>query len=251
MDPVEAAKNFRHLAEEGAEGAARLLRRGRLHAYVGIDGRRRENKKTVVTSYLAHHQGMTLVALANVLAEGSADTVKRFHADPRVKATELLLQERVPRQAPVIQPRPPEETRGGPPPLAARRRAATGRRTRRTRTRRSSRTAPTWRSSRTRGGGASLWKDRAVTQRTRRATRAASSSTCATSTRCIVWSAAWQPVGSEPDDYQVELLAEKVVIRRRDEEIETRLEIAVSPEDDAEVRRVALTTGATARGRSS
>ena len=39
----------------------------------------------------------------------------------------------------------------------------------------------------------------------------------------------------------MEFLAEKVVISRRDHEIDSRLEIAVSPEDDAEVRRVSLT----------
>ena len=52
---------------------------------------------------------MTLVAIADVLLDDVM--VRRFHADPRVKATELLLQERVPREAPVIEPRPPEETR--------------------------------------------------------------------------------------------------------------------------------------------
>ena len=46
-------------------------------------------------TYLAHHAGMTLVALANALI--GDPMVERFHADPRVQATELLLQERVPR----------------------------------------------------------------------------------------------------------------------------------------------------------
>ena len=36
--------------------------------------------------------------------------VKRFHADPRVQATELLLQERVPREAILAEPRPAEST---------------------------------------------------------------------------------------------------------------------------------------------
>ena len=73
---------------------------------------------TVVRAYLAHHQGMTLVALANALLGDRM--VKRFHADPRVQATELLLQERVPRHAPITQPRPVEETRvAGPAPAQA------------------------------------------------------------------------------------------------------------------------------------
>ncbi|MBK9061972.1 MAG: carbohydrate-binding protein [Acidobacteria bacterium] len=241
LDPAEAAKNFGHLADEGAEGE--------LGYYDAIDYTPRKDAEpetaltpsggVVIRSYLAHHQGMTLVALANVLLDDPM--VERFHADPRVKATELLLQERVPREAPVIQPRPPEETRTAPAPARPPRR---------------------YRSAHTpypraqilsngayvaivtnAGGGASLWRDRAVT-------RWREDPTCDPGSQFVylrdvhsgaVWSAAWQPVGKEPLDYNVELLAEKVVIRRRDDEIETRLEVAVSPEDDAEVRRVSLT----------
>ena len=54
----------------------------------------------VVKSYMAHHQGMTLVALGNVVNDVSM--VERFHADPIVEATELLLQERMPRNALVV-----------------------------------------------------------------------------------------------------------------------------------------------------
>ncbi len=76
----------------------------------------------VVRAYMAHHQGMTLVALANVLL--GDPMVKRFHADPRVQATELLLQERVPRHAAIMQPRPVDDARaaaagGGPGRCAA------------------------------------------------------------------------------------------------------------------------------------
>ncbi|HEY3351258.1 MAG TPA: glucoamylase family protein [Thermoanaerobaculia bacterium] len=241
LDPSEAARNFLHLADEGAEGE--------LGYYDAIDYTPRKDAEpetalspsggVVIRSYLAHHQGMTLLALANVLLDDPM--VERFHADPRVKATELLLQERVPREAPVIQPRPPEETRVAPAPARPPRR---------------------YRSAHTpypraqilsngayvaivtnAGGGASLWKDRAVT-------RWREDPTCDPGSQFVylrdvhsgaVWSAAWQPVGKDPLDYNVELLAEKVVIRRRDDEIETRLEVAVSPEDDAEVRRVSLT----------
>ena len=43
---------------------------------------------------MAHHQGMSLVALANYLLDFAM--VRRFHADPRVEAGKLLLQERIP-----------------------------------------------------------------------------------------------------------------------------------------------------------
>ena len=57
----------------------------------------------IVRAYMAHHQGMTLVALANVLHDGVMRT--RFHAEPIVQATELLLQERAPRDVAVARPR--------------------------------------------------------------------------------------------------------------------------------------------------
>ena len=75
----------------------------------------------VVRAFFAHHQGMSLVALANVLCDDTF--VKRFHADPRVQATELLLQERVPREAILSEPRPAESTTAAPslPVFASRR----------------------------------------------------------------------------------------------------------------------------------
>ena len=55
---------------------------------------------------MAHHQGMALVALGNVL--NGRVMVERFHADPIVEATELLLQERMPRDVLVARPRAEE-----------------------------------------------------------------------------------------------------------------------------------------------
>ena len=64
---------------------------------------------------------MTLAAIAGALTGNRM--VERFHSDPRVQATELLLQERVPRHAALLLPRPDEETRvAAPVPPAAVRR---------------------------------------------------------------------------------------------------------------------------------
>ena len=52
----------------------------------------------LVRAYMAHHQGMTIVAIANALFDGAMRA--RFHAEPIIQATELLLQERVPREVP-------------------------------------------------------------------------------------------------------------------------------------------------------
>ncbi|NIA01624.1 MAG: cellobiose phosphorylase, partial [Bacteroidia bacterium] len=59
----------------------------------------------LVKSYMAHHQGMILLSLANLLQDRKM--INRFHADPRVQSIELLLQEDLPRDIP-LQPTPPD-----------------------------------------------------------------------------------------------------------------------------------------------
>jgi hypothetical protein len=55
-------------------------------------GRPRRRSFELVKSWMAHHQGMSLLAIANFL---NNDIVRQwFHSDVRVQATELLLQER-------------------------------------------------------------------------------------------------------------------------------------------------------------
>jgi hypothetical protein len=60
-----------------------------------------------------------------------------------------------------------------------------------------------------------------------------------------VWSAGYQPSGNEPDAYEVAFSEDRADIVRRDGTLTTTLEILVSPEDDAEVRRVTLVNGGT------
>ncbi|MEZ5780925.1 MAG: glucoamylase family protein [Rhizobiaceae bacterium] len=52
----------------------------------------------VVYNYMAHHTGMSIVAIANAVFEGRMRD--RFHADPVIEAAELLLQEKAPRDVP-------------------------------------------------------------------------------------------------------------------------------------------------------
>jgi len=57
-----------------------------------------EGKKfEIVKCWMAHHQGMNMLALANVLL--GAPMQRRFHAEPLVQATERLLHERFPRMS--------------------------------------------------------------------------------------------------------------------------------------------------------
>jgi cyclic beta-1,2-glucan synthetase len=56
-----------------------------------------------------------------------------------------------------------------------------------------------------------------------------------------VWSAGYQPIGREPEIYEAAFFEDRAEIRRKDGPIRTVMEIFVSAEDDAEVRRVSLT----------
>ncbi|HXV64107.1 MAG TPA: glucoamylase family protein, partial [Vicinamibacteria bacterium] len=242
IDPVAASRNFRRLEAEGLFG--------KYGFYESIDYAHPKSEQlklpvngmqgTVVRAFFAHHQGMTLVSLANVLL---ADVmVKRFHANPRVQATELLLQERVPRHTALTRPRPAEETRvAAAVPAAAVRRYRTphtpvphaqflsnGNYT----------TVVT-----NAGGGASFCRGLAVTRYRQDPTLDPGSQYLYL--RDIrsgsVWSATHQPLGKEPQEYLVTFLPEKATFHRRDDDIVTQLDIAVSTEDDVEVRRLAVT----------
>ncbi|MEK9144877.1 MAG: glucoamylase family protein, partial [Elusimicrobiota bacterium] len=125
IDPTAAASNLRRLTAEGLEGeygyfdAVDYTPRGDGESPSPL--KRRGPPGMVVKTYMAHHQGMALTAIANVL-DGKR-MVERFHADPRVQATELLLQERAPRHALIIRPRPDDGTKlAAPVPPAAVRR---------------------------------------------------------------------------------------------------------------------------------
>ncbi|MEO7154368.1 MAG: glucoamylase family protein, partial [Planctomycetota bacterium] len=246
VNPLEAVKNLRRLAGLGAEGE--------LGFYDAVDYTPRKPLEsepsptiaapsrvgTVVKSYLAHHQGMSLVAIANVLFADRM--VDRFHADRRIQATELLLQERIPRQSALIEPRPVEGTRvilGSPPKAPRRVRSAY---TRHPLAQILSNGAYVTIVTNA-GGGASLCREVAVTRWREDRTRDPGSQFIYL--RDVhsgdVWSATHQPMGKLADDYLVEFTTERASFERRDHEIDSRLEIAVSPENDAEVRRISLT----------
>jgi cyclic beta-1,2-glucan synthetase len=61
-------------------------------------------KPVLVRMWMAHHQGMTLLALANWM--GDEPFVRWFHEERRVQATELLLQEKPLRTKPLPSVRP-------------------------------------------------------------------------------------------------------------------------------------------------
>ena len=241
ITPSAAAENFQQLARAGLDG--------RFGFYESLDYRPRNRdvdaapettaSPAVVRAFFAHHQGMSLVAIANVICRDAF--VARFHADPRVQATELLLQERVPREAILSDPRPAEITPAATtlPVFAARRF-------------RSAHTASPHAQFLSNGrfttmlthagGGYSVWRNIAVTRRR-------DDWTCDAGANFIylrdpwsdhVWSATYQPVGLEADEYDVTFDLDKVTYRRREGDFETQLQVTVSSEDDVEIRRLSI-----------
>lgn len=95
IDPKAALKNLNLLERLGA--------RGTYGFYEALDFTKERlpeaEQHVVIKSFMAHHQGMCLVALSHLLVERTLSS--RFHEDPRIQAVELLLQERI-SQKPLI-----------------------------------------------------------------------------------------------------------------------------------------------------
>src|SRR5208337_4722147 len=237
VNPAAAAQNFSRLFAAGGLGHF-----GWYEALDYTPSRVPEGENVaVVRAYMAHHQGMTLVAIGDALSDGAMRA--RLHAEPMIQATELLLQERTPRDVAVARPRAEEvkaeaNVRESAPPTIRRFHSphdliprthllSNGRYTVMI-------TAA--------GSGFSHWRDLAVT-------RWREDVTCDSWGTYIfvrdvqsgkVWSAGFQPAGVEADSYEVEFSEDRAEIVRRDGAMTTTLEVAVSPEDDAEVRRVSI-----------
>jgi cyclic beta-1,2-glucan synthetase len=238
LEPAAATANLEQLRRRGALG--------QFGFYESLDftaGRLAEGQRlAIVRAYMAHHQGMTIVALTNALLGAVMRTY--FHAEPLVRATELLLQEKPPRW--VDEPLPsavPEELRHREPTLAAsrRRRIETWRpRTPQSQLISNGRYAVIVNAA---GAGASRWQGLAVTRWSEDATRDDSGQ--AIFLRDLesgaVWSAGFQPTGARPESYQVIFAEDRVEIARRDGSLASTLEIVVSAEHDAEARRLSIT----------
>ncbi|HEX3928672.1 MAG TPA: glucoamylase family protein [Gemmatimonadales bacterium] len=245
VDPTAAVRNFAALAKVGAQGPYGF--------YESVDYTAPRlpagTSQALVRVCMAHHQGMAVVAIANVLNGGMMRN--RFHAEPIVRASELLLQERTPRDVAVARPHfdspksaadvrelVPPNTRHFTSPHGA---------TPRTHLLSNGRYAVMLTAA---GGGYSRWRDQAITRWREDVTQDDSGSwiflrDLASGER---WSAGFQPSGDEPESYDVSFSEDRAEILRRDGAITTRLEVIVSSEDDAEVRRVSLSnTGSRVR----
>lgn len=238
IDPTAATQSFARLAEVGGRGTY-----GFYEALDYTGARVPEGTDVVVVrAYMSHHQGMSLVAIANVLNEEVMRN--RFHAEPMVRATELLLQERTPRDVPVTRPRVEEvaaasHVRDLMPPVM-RRFTTPHEEAPRTHLLSNGRYAVMLTTA---GSGYSRWRDIALTRWREDATRDCWGSYIYLRDMRTgrMWSAGYQPCGVEADDYEVSFSEARAEIIRRDGDWSTTLEVVVSSEDDAEVRCMSVT----------
>ncbi|MGE8615869.1 MAG: GH36-type glycosyl hydrolase domain-containing protein [Achromobacter veterisilvae] len=236
--PDEACQNLLRLAGDG------LMGRYGLYEAIDYTPRRLPRGKAgaVVYSYMAHHQGMGFISLADTLLGHRMQA--RFDADPSFKATMLLLQERVPRASAAY-------TKATE--LSVIRTAAPGQAEIPVRVLDTPHTSipEVQLLSNGRyhvmvtnsGGGSSRWKDLAVT-------RWREDGTCDNwGTFCYLrdvesgesWSTTYQPTLKRPDNYEVIFSEGRAEFRRSDWQLDAHTEIVVSPEDDIELRRCRLT----------
>ena len=238
VDPAASVRNFARLAGVGA--------RGRFGFYEALDYTPSrlpaDTTVAIVRAYMAHHQGMTIVAIADALLDGAMRA--RFHDEPIVQATELLLQEGMPRDVAAVRPwaadaKSDARVRDTEPPGG-----------RRLTTAHAASPATHLLSNGSyavmltaAGSGCSRWRDLTVT-------RWREDATCDDWGSYIflrdvgsgdVWSAGFQPTGAEPDDYEVVFNEDRAEFTRHDGTLTTAMEVIVSAKDDAEVRRVSIT----------
>ncbi len=237
--PREACRNLQTLADKGFLGAYGF--------YEAIDYTPTRvppgKHHAIVRSFMAHHQGMSLLGFAHVLL--GQPMQRRFMSDPLVRATELLLQERVPKTGATLQPHAAEVSAAAHPPAAD-----TGA-TMRVFTALNTPIPEVHLLSNGRyhvvathaGGSYSRWNDLAVTRWREDATADCWGTFIYLRDRDNgrYWSTAHQPTLRRADHYEAIFVQGRAEYRRRDQAIETHTEICVSPEDDVEIRRVTLT----------
>ena len=246
VSPTEACRNLERLATDGYLGDY-----GFFEAIDFTPARVPRGRNGIpLQTYMAHHQGMSLLSIGAVLFDRPMN--RRFLSDPFLKASELLLCERIPKVASPVQPHADEVNAARKPPTieAATLRVLSTPHTPVPEVQLLSNGRYHVMVSNS-GGGYSRWKGLAVTRWREDATSDGWGTHCYL--RDInsgsVWSAAYLPTRRRAAHYEAIFVEGRAEFRRRDEEIDSHTEIAVSPEDDVEVRRITL-TNLSARTRS-
>ncbi len=235
VDPEAACANLETMRDAGFEG--------KYGFYEAIDYTPsrlpRGQSHVVIQTFMAHHQGMSLLSLAYLLLDMPMQ--KRFESDPQFQTALLLLQEQVPKTTgfytastemeditPILSHAQIRVIHTPDTPTPEVQFLSNGK----------------YHVMMTNaGGGYSRWKEMAVT-------RWREDSTCDNwGSFCYLrnldtnelWSNAHQPTQKEADQYTAVFSQGRVEYRRRDGDVETYTEVIVSPEDDIEIRRIHVT----------
>ena len=237
VDPAAACANLQRMAKEGMAG--------KYGFYEAIDytpsRQTRKQSPSVVRSFMAHHKGMSFLSLSYLLLDQPMQ--KRFGMDPMFQATDLLLQERIPKTAPFY-PYISE--------FSGTRIIEEGQETL-MRVFRNPNTAIPEVHLLSNGRyhvmitnascGYSRWKDMAVTRWNEDPTCDSGGTFCYI--RDVIsgniWSAGYQPTLKKSETYEAIFPQAGAEFRRHDYGLDTHMEISVSPEDDIELRRISLT----------
>jgi len=238
IDPVSAVSNLKELKQLGMDS--------RWGFYEAIDftpSRLDKNTNSrIVKSFMAHHQGMSLAALNNFFNDNILQ--QRFHNIPVIKSAELLLQEKIPEKALYA-----KEYKDESAVIFRKNEQSEGEAIR---TFGVPATLPPKAHILSNGsycvmltdGGSGYSRDEgiAITRWTGDYFKKSGFYIFIQNINSnMAWSATYDPVNREPDKYKVVFMPDKAVFTRRDGNIESQLEIAVSPEDNAEIRRISIT----------
>jgi cyclic beta-1,2-glucan synthetase len=200
-------------------------------------------KHITIRSYMAHHQGMSMLTLANLLLPKTM--YDRFHRNKQIRSAELLLQERIPKKAKVI--KHPAITRVHEPysefvesKVSFREFTSVDTRTPEVCVLSNGKfTSVVTNSgsgfSRYEGLSVSRWREDPV------ADPWGSYVYIYDVSKDKTWSPSYQPCKVEAKQQRVQFGLDRVTFLREDDDINTTMEICVSPEWNAEVRRISLT----------
>ena len=235
VDPRAAFSNLENMKAKGFEG-----KYGFFEAIDYTPARlSRGQKQAVLQTFMAHHQGMSLLSIAYLLLDQPMQ--KRFEADTQFQSALLLLQERVPKSTGFYLGSPDAENlttissttdiriiKTPDTPVPDIQLLSNGR---------------FFVMLSNAGGGYIKWRDITLT-------RWREDSTCDDwGMFCYIhdrdkqsfWSIAHQPTLKIADHYEVIFSQGRAEFKRRDDGVETYTSVIVSPEDDVEIRRVHLT----------
>jgi cellobiose phosphorylase len=237
VQPQEAIRNIGRLKQEGMDGSHGF--------YEAADYTPErlpfETKRAIVKSFMAHHQGMSLLALSNFLHHNVLQN--RFNADPEIHAARLLLQEKVPSnlvftkeikekvlpfKGTVIKEKSPVRKFSLPDPVLPNTHILSNGSysvmitDRGTGYSKNSMVAVTrWRADSTLDPYGMFFYVKNVADNS-------------------VWSTTYSPLNELHEKYEVVFTADKAVFKRTDGRIETQTEVVVASGDDVEIRRVAF-----------